>query len=456
MDDQHAPSSSKTLTPQRKHRKLLKDGSGTAVWPEAIEAVFVQGLREYWDSPWATYSRGRSRWRNQFLVDYLQNLGITRSKKQVASHIQVLRNMWKGEPEYHLVAGGEELYPDPVKLESTDPLLTIEEPYDDEASSLSNSPPDSFGEFPSPGPGPGLSYSPSSPISSLPEIPSPPITFSNLAGPYSYPTNQKSFPGAYPTAFAQPPAAPIRYPNRITGLSLLADGMTALTINIDKLAPPIPLPTRTPPLTLSLRLTIPPVQDTRAPANLHGFFGNVRLASVWSSQAKVHTRAYDNNGLCISDEAEPLQASNVELGTVVAALPESALSRARWFNASVKTVITQQIIVDAVTLLFVVYELDRRASPSALPSAEVLTYQKHPSVSADAKPPPPSPKYAPYPEPPLSANSIHTYAQSPAPAYIAPTYSPTGYYASAGIYTHPPPPTSTYTPSLSAALTPVS
>lgn len=57
----------------------------------------VSGLRQYWESPWATYSRGRSRWRNQFLVDYLKDAGIERSKKQVASHIQVLRNMWKGE-----------------------------------------------------------------------------------------------------------------------------------------------------------------------------------------------------------------------------------------------------------------------------------------------------------------------------------------------------------------------
>jgi len=89
-----------SITPQRKHRKLLKDGSGTEVWPEAIEKVFVQGLKEYWDSPYATYSqsRGRSRWRNQFLVDYLHKHGVERSKKQVASHIQVLRNMWKGEP----------------------------------------------------------------------------------------------------------------------------------------------------------------------------------------------------------------------------------------------------------------------------------------------------------------------------------------------------------------------
>lgn len=111
-------SSPKSLTPQRKHRKLLKDGS-SEVWPEDVERIFVEGsspqtislfnifipplgLREYWESPWATYSRGRSRWRNQFLVEYLQRAGVDRSKKQVASHIQVLRNMWKGEPGQHL------------------------------------------------------------------------------------------------------------------------------------------------------------------------------------------------------------------------------------------------------------------------------------------------------------------------------------------------------------------
>jgi hypothetical protein len=110
-----SPSSQRTLTPQRKHRKMLKDGT-SEVWPEDVEKIFVNGavipsslgrliftcashsgLRQYWESPWATYSRGRSRWRNQFLVDYLKDAGIERSKKQVASHIQVLRNMWKGE-----------------------------------------------------------------------------------------------------------------------------------------------------------------------------------------------------------------------------------------------------------------------------------------------------------------------------------------------------------------------
>ncbi|KAJ7097960.1 hypothetical protein B0H15DRAFT_823613 [Mycena belliarum] len=442
-----APSASASLTPQRKHRKLLKDGSGTAVWPEAVEAVFVQGLREYWDSPWATYSRGRSRWRNQFLVDYLNNLGIVRTKKQVASHIQVLRNMWKGEPEYHLVAGGEELFPDPVKVEEHPHLLTLDHD-DDDVSELSNSPPHFFSDFP-PSPGesspmfPGLTYSPSSPLSSVPEIESPPNAFSTLATPYPYAPYQK------PYLPAPAPVVPVRYANRCTTLSLLAEGMTAFTVNLDKLSPPAALPARTPPLVLRLRLAVPPVDDARAPANLHGFFASVRLASVWSAQAKVLTRVYDAAGQCISSEADALQPSSVELGSVVASLPESSLSRARWFDSNMQTSLTQQLVVDGSTLLLIVYELDRRTGHSALPSAELISFQKYISTS-DPKPLAYAYNY-PYAAPPASAS---TYS----PPAAAPTYSPqsNGYYAPATYApSQRPPPTSSYTPSLSSALTPV-
>ncbi|KAJ7343521.1 hypothetical protein DFH08DRAFT_229586 [Mycena albidolilacea] len=477
--DESPQGSSKTLTPQRKHRKLLKDGSGTPVWPESIEALFVQGLREYWDSPWATYSRGRSRWRNQFLVDYLQTLGITRSKKQVASHIQVLRNMWKGEPEYHLVAGGEELCQDPIKLEAHDSprLLTIDD-HDvdlDDFSSPDHSPPELLQQaLP---PAPGLSYSPSSPLSTLSsDIDSPPHNFSNLAGPYSYAPNQKAYvaPGYPAFAYAQTPnpPAPVRYPNRSISLTLLAEGMTPFNVNVDKLAPPVPPPARTPAQTLRIRLSIPPVDDTRAPSNLHGFFGNVRLAALWSSQAKVWTRVYDATGRCFSNEVESLQASSVDLGTVVAALPESALSRARWLDPTAQTMITQQIVVDNATLLFVVYELDRQASHSALPSAELVSFQKY--ADTNTMPPQSPTSYASlsYPQAPPSTNYTvaagAVYPASAPPQQQA--YTSSGYYVApnAGAYTHPPTqavayghahllPTSTssYTPSLSSALTPV-
>jgi hypothetical protein len=96
-------------------------------WPLrfALLTNAESGLKAYWESPWASFSRGRSRWRNAYLVEYLQKAGITRTKKQVASHIQVLRNMWKGEPgkpvllplitkklivctEFQLVAGADD------------------------------------------------------------------------------------------------------------------------------------------------------------------------------------------------------------------------------------------------------------------------------------------------------------------------------------------------------------
>ncbi|KAK7014893.1 TEA domain-containing protein [Favolaschia claudopus] len=461
MDDSQP---TKSLTPNRKHRKLLKDGSGTPVWPESIELLFVQGLREYWDSPWATYSRGRSRWRNQFLVDYLQNLGITRTKKQVASHIQVLRNMWKGEPEYHLVAGGEELFDGPVKLESPDTphnLLSIED-HDDDLSSPDNSPPELLHaellhDFP-PSPAPGLSYSPSSPLSSLSDIDSPPHTFSNLTGPYSYAPNQKALAAAGYTAFAHqqhaPNPSPLRYPNRTASITLLAEGMTAFTINLDKLSAPVSLPSRTPPLTLHIRLSIPPVNDSRAPPNLHGFYGNLRLAAVWSAQAKVFTRVYDSStGRCLTHEEDALHASSVELGAVVADLPESSLSRARWLDPVLQTIITQQVIVDNATLLFVVYDLDRRTSPSsALPSAELVKFEHYTSGNK-----PPS-TWAP--QQPTNYTTA-AGAMYPAPLSTQ-TYTSNGYFTPpqpASItygHAHPPPTTTTpYTPSLSSALTPV-
>ncbi|KAJ6580909.1 hypothetical protein B0H19DRAFT_1251187 [Mycena capillaripes] len=123
--------------------------------------------------------------------------------------------------------------------------------------------------------------------------------------------------------------------------------VTTFKVNLDKLAPSVPFP-----LTLRLRLTIPPVNEIRAPASLHGFFGNVRFANIWSAQAKVDS------------------------GDVVAELPESSLTRARWLDPTVQTTITQQI-VDGATLLFLVYELDRSIGEMPLPSMKLVTFQRY-------------------------------------------------------------------------------
>ncbi|KAJ3757856.1 hypothetical protein EV360DRAFT_70783 [Lentinula raphanica] len=107
------------LTPLRKHHKLLKDGSGNEVWPEFVEKIFVDGLRAYAASTVSQNHaarisdaavRGRSRLRNAYLVKYLAHYGIERSRKQVASHLQVLKNMWRAEGNYanfSLVVGSD-------------------------------------------------------------------------------------------------------------------------------------------------------------------------------------------------------------------------------------------------------------------------------------------------------------------------------------------------------------
>jgi hypothetical protein len=399
-----------TIIPQRKHRKLLKDGSGTEVWPESVEQVFVQGLRDYWNSPYAVYSqsRGRSRWRNQFLVDYLHKQGIKRSKKQVASHIQVLRNMWKGAPEYHLVAGVDELYPEsgspvPVKMEDQwDANSLIPFDWDDSSSnSLSPdfSPVDSQSEFP---PTPEQAQPPNL---LLPEINAlhvnpylTPGSTSPTISPYAEVMHQlpsyidpsyygyAKYPSA-PSAFAQKSPLDIsqninrqlsatpthhRQPrNRATAAFLSADGMSPFSINLNALAHSSAQVQ--PPFTLRIRLSVPTMNDARTPSTLHGFLGGIALDHVWSASCRCITKVYENN-FGVSEETGFLNISHINIGAVNATLPESPLSRCRWLDASRAVVLTQEIVVDEETLLLIIYELDRKNG--SLPSAALLGYQK--------------------------------------------------------------------------------
>ncbi|KAF8797991.1 hypothetical protein BYT27DRAFT_7203683 [Phlegmacium glaucopus] len=394
-----------TIIPQRKHRKLLKDGSGTEVWPESIEQVFVQGLRDYWNSPYAVYSqsRGRSRWRNQYLVDYLHKQGIKRSKKQVASHIQVLRNMWKGAPEYHLVAGVDELYlesgsPAPVKMEDqwdTNSLIALDW---DESSSNSISPDfspaDSQSEFPptpehrpnlypaevsalhaKPYLAPGTASPSISPrgefMQQLPsyidpsrygfaKYPLTPTTFT----PKSTDISQNIYLGATPTHHRQSR-------NRATAAFLSADGMSPFSINLNALAHSSAQ--IQPPFTLRIRLSVPTINDARTPSTLHGFLGGIALEHAWSASCRCITKVYENN-LCVSVETGFLNITHINMGTVNATLPESPLSRCRWLDASRAIVLTQEIVVDEETLLMIIYDLDRKNG--SMPSAALLGYQK--------------------------------------------------------------------------------
>ncbi|KAF8894582.1 hypothetical protein BD779DRAFT_1669066 [Infundibulicybe gibba] len=415
-------SSTKSLTPNRKHRKLLKDGSGAEVWPESVEKVFVQGLHDYWDSPWATYSqsRGRSRWRNQFLVDYLQARGITRSKKQVASHIQVLRNMWKGEPgtylihprihiihmsvcpEFHLVAGGDELleigYPLQVKREDHTDITGLI-PMGADERETEGSPPAS------------PDYSPAETTSEFPPTPEQLVgslycnTYHNYPPPRftespmsalvpDIPAESKPLPRrtTIDNASCPPGIPPIflwtRQPStKVNVVSLSADGMNPLSIKLDALTPSEQTGHRRPPMALKIKLSIPPLNDTRSPSTLHGFTGNLYLSSVWMSSGKCTTKVFAGN-VCISEEIGSLDVSTIQLGTVVAMLPESSLTRCRWLDASAQITLLQEINIDNELAVVIIYDLGRR-NDYAMPSAELVGYQRCRIPPASASQPTP-------------------------------------------------------------------
>lgn len=119
-----------------------------------------------------------------------------------------------------------------------------------------------------------------------------------------------------------------RHPsNRATAMCLLADGMTPFSVKVDALMPSSNQSTPA----LKIKLNITSVDDIRSPSTLHGFAGSVSLARVWTNSGKCITRAYANN-VCISEEVGALDISTVEFGTANAVLPDSSLSRCRWFD----------------------------------------------------------------------------------------------------------------------------
>ncbi|THH32113.1 hypothetical protein EUX98_g2064 [Antrodiella citrinella] len=409
----------KSLTPQRKHHKLLKDGR--EVWSEDVEKLFVQGLKDYWESPWATYSRGRSRWRNQFLVDHLKKHGIERSKKQVASHIQVLRNMWRGEAEYHLVAGGEELFQEDGLLASPKKAGTPSTPgselADDQQASASSTPNSAVGEFPAYLPSnvvlpqfispettmgnhsPGIDYPISSPSSlELPysfSPPSPPISNRNRPRPpvkleplHMHPT-LFNLPQTSQSSASDSDLSPLfpPYPHapqvRVLSLSLWAEGMVPFTADIDRLHLTMPVTSRNPEATsilIRVRMGISCIDDLHSHPNLHGFQAAVTFSDMWMSEAKVITKSSAGSN-CISQEVGYLEvnpslpSTDLPPRAVTCFLPESSLSRCKWLPPDQDNV-TQQIAIDGVIVAAFVYHIERTA-PGSPPSVEIVDFQKY-------------------------------------------------------------------------------
>ncbi|KAG0707803.1 hypothetical protein DFH29DRAFT_796035 [Suillus ampliporus] len=391
--------SPKTLTPQRKHRKLLKDGT-SEVWPEEIERIFVQGLRDYWESPWATYSRGRSRWRNQFLVEYLQRAGIDRSKKQVASHIQVLRNMWKGETEYHLVAGGEELTLDtgllpPVKAEELpDSHLLASMLFDDHSPASDRSGVSvsrmSRSTVPRASPAlgskmePAMSQYPSSRIQSADDgcrrvrsMSTSEIActeqrrLSPLAS--SLWTPDMSIRSAASQSWLRPPI--------LTGLSLWAEGMQPANVPVDALS------SRTQPadlgasvVALRVKLHLPPIEAPYSPA-LHGFQGSITCDAPSTSSIRCSTAVFVRNQ-CVSRESSYCSVIATDsvgpevLDHITLLLPDSQLTCSRWLDPNMQACIVQKIVVDEQVIAVIYYDLDRGQCEN-LPSVELTGFQKY-------------------------------------------------------------------------------
>ncbi|KAF9532945.1 hypothetical protein CPB83DRAFT_589012 [Crepidotus variabilis] len=479
-----------SITPQRKHRKLLKDGSGTEVWPEHIEKVFVSGLREYWDSPYATYSqsRGRSRWRNQFLVDYLGKHGVERTKKQVASHIQVLRNMWKGEPEFSLVAGGDELYADndspvpasPVKLEEhydSNNLIPFEWEESEHPNPISPdfSPADSQSEFPPTpehrpnlfpsdfghhpklhGIGLDLSYQGIGSPSTSPEgnyihpLPAFHDSYSmspiepkytgisplgpQIQAPYHAPPRrvspehtQQSVSRHSSVTPTHQQSRPLR--NKITNMFLHADGMTPFSVKVDALAHPSAQVQ--PPFSLRVKLCVPVMQDPRTPSTFQGFLGGIALDNVWSVSGRCTTKVFENT-TCISEEVGYLSIANINVGTVNALLPESPITRCRWLNPTTSVTITQEIVVDDETLLFVIYDLDRR-NGGPMPSVSLMGYQKYRAADNGTTPIQTSTSVSPSPNPMLSTPHGTSYGRPTPQHSLSYSLSPMRYPSSSGL-----------------------
>ena len=408
--------------------------------------LLTPGLREYWESPWATFSRGRSRWRNQFLVDYLQKAGVERSRKQVASHIQVLRNMWKGEPgsvlysekerktvpilthpppEFHLVAGGEELFQENGLL-STDP----NHPHHHDHPPI-----------------PGASRirqddrthhqhsirhaSPSTPSSSDSESsPIPGVSQLHVnTDVYSSPSSPASTSYASPTLMQAPytsshfqDVAPTHTNVRLSRLQIWADGLSPFTVEVDSLASPPGPYSR---VMLRLKLTLPPGEVESSVSTLHGFGGAIVLSEPWLSSGKCFTRVFTAN-TCVSKELDYLQPTNQSL---TAFLPDSWLTKSRWLEASMflsfiilpnrsfislsasRTSITQQIIVDDEVIAFIVYDLDRGVDTRPGPSVELTGFQKYVgNKESQQQSPPPVP-------PTVPTSSYHSSSHPPSSRY---------------------------------------
>ena len=328
--------------------------------------------------------------------------------------------------EFHLVAGGDELFSDSqhtnIKLEEQGDPLTFGgyQEYDDGDSSSNGTPPFSSPsevktEFP-PSPGISLCAFPSdaqatyynsisgglSMSSTIPSMMppassrtysmnmgttefSPSVTHYDFSGSPNFTSHGQFSPNATPSqAVSHRHTAKTA---RVKALKLAAEGIAPLWVRLDALTSHGQLTPNTP-LTLKFQLGTSRINTSSTGC---GFSPSLYLTS-WTHSEKCITKLFIN-GQMNSSEDSPLTWTGSGDGYVTAALPESRLNQCRWLDPckssvdittifthayplALAIVVTQEIVADNQTLLFIVYNMDR-ATSSDLPSTQLLNYWKY-------------------------------------------------------------------------------
>jgi hypothetical protein len=279
--------------------------------------------------------------------------------------------------EFHLVAGGEELFSEngllaPPKLQCDTTGLISLDPEDADISPVSPSTPGlspsepffEHSEFSSHSPASSLSPGFQSDELPLPAAAASSPTFTangrvspirTLSGTLIPPQSSAHVPS--PLAVHSTPSTPSDLvpsnsicsahssilsdqkdpsENKLCFIALWAEGMLPFSIPSDghPFSSTRPLES----IIVRIRLTLSSIDDNRSPPALHGFQGTVTLASPWQFSAECITKVH-TNGVCISEEVGVLQlvASHPPTSDgsrmIQALLPESQLSRCRWLDA---------------------------------------------------------------------------------------------------------------------------
>lgn len=287
-------------------------------------------------------------------------------------------------PEFHLVAGGEELFAEDGLLASPEHKAGSEPrdslPSPEAMSSSSSTTPDYMApDFMTRGSSSGVYAHERSPVAALGSLddgrafdgysgasgpiavaqgtppPSPPsndrikgsVKLEPLlmgGGPYALPASPLS--GYMNVSADTSPIYPIIQPaNQFLTLSLWAEGMPMFSAGVDQIIrgmaiPPVPLHDGPSTVMFRIKISIPSADDIYTFPNLHGFHGAVTLSSQWHTQARCNTTVYAGR-TCVSQEVgmlDSLPPAHVHHGlghsspAVTFNLPDSSLSRCKWLQ----------------------------------------------------------------------------------------------------------------------------